>query len=241
MQAKVGPADLGASWVTLHQKLPVVTLDPELQYLVDAAARGREPDPAVLLSVENRLAAGESLFSGTSARQHLFSAEASALWGPAQLDFDATFTPRQTFVGERLEPLAKPAITLVLGAAQAEESDWVWSIAWVTLAVPGVGADELLALIEPATARGAERTAWLHLAAGSVSYAMLEGNLVVSVRALVEPLQGSWAAAPEIRYRFAKRYLGFLAAEIYEGSPFSLLGYWRRNSQVVAGLEIDLF
>ena len=108
------------------------------------------------------------------------------------------------------------------------------------MAVPGVGADELLALLEPATARGAARTAWFHAFIGNVSRRLLDDKLEVGVRAAFEPLQRSYAVGPRVTYH-SGRWTLLLAAEFFEGSPYSPFGYFGRNSQVLGGARVDLF
>jgi len=139
----VGWMKLGGSWVWANEKLPQVTLDPELDALLRARERGEPADAALLLSLQERLRAGEALYTGRYARQHVLAAEASTLVGPAQLDVDVGFSPSRTFYGERLRPLRKPSVTWVLGVSQAEESDLVYSVTYTGLAVPGVGEQEV--------------------------------------------------------------------------------------------------
>jgi hypothetical protein len=215
-------------------------MDPELSALLEAGSRGGTPEPAVLLSVRNRLSAGESLYSGTYARGHLFSLEASRVVGPAQVDLDVAYSPAQTFYTDRFEPVRKAALSWVLGITQAEDSPWLYNLSYVGMAVPRVAADELLAVLEPATARGAARTAWLHLLVGTAGRRFLDDRLEVGLRAAFEPIQGSFALGPRVTYRW-ERVTFLLAAEIFQGSPYSPLGYFGRNDQVMGGLQADLF
>jgi len=231
---------LGASWVWMNEKLPEVRVDPELGALVAGIGRGSNPSQATLLSVQNRLRAGESLYSGSYARQHLFSLEASRVVGPAQVDLDVSYSPRQTFYGDDFSPQRKAAWTWVLGITQAEDSPWLYNLTYVGLAVPGVDAETLLALIEPATARGAVRTAVFHAFILNLSRRFWEDRLEVGVRAAFEPLQRSYAVGPRVTYRVG-RWTVFLAAEFFEGSAYSPFGYFGRNDQVLSGVQADLF
>jgi hypothetical protein len=236
-----GPVKLGASWVWANEKLPQVRLDPELSSALNASARGKDVDTATALSLQNRLAAGEQLYTGTYGRQHLFSVEASMLAGPAQLDVDVSYSPAQTFVDAALAPVSKEAVTWVVGVSQAEDSPYVYSLTYLGMAVPGVNAQELLFLLEPSTAQGAARTAFLHLLVGAAGAKVWGDRVELSVRAAFEPIQRSFALAPRVQYvgwTGAKLWLG---AEFYEGPALSPLGYYRRNSQVLAGAQLDLF
>ncbi|HLL55326.1 MAG TPA: DUF1302 family protein [Myxococcaceae bacterium] len=237
---ELGKTRLGASWVWMTEKLPQVRIDPELRSLMDASARGAALDPAVLLSVQQRLGAREQLYAGTYARGHLFSVEASRVVGPAQLDLDVTWTPARTFYTDRFEPVRKPALTWVLGVTQAEDSPWLYNLSYVGMAIAGVGADELLAVLEPSTARGAARTAWFHLISGSVSRRLLDDRLELGLRAAFEPIQRSFALGPRVTYRW-DRVTFLLAAEFLQGTPYSPFGYFGRNDQVLGGVQVDLF
>lgn len=232
---------VGASWLWMNEKLPQVRVDPELAALLEAVARGREPDPAVALSVESRLRAGERLYTGTYARTHVLSLEASRVLGPAQLDLDLGFTPGRTFYTDAFESVRRPALTWVLGATQAEDSLWLYNVTYLGMAIFGLEAQELLALLEPGTARGAPRTALFHLLVASVGRRLLDGTLELSARVALEPIQGSFALGPRVSWEVREGVTLLLAAELYAGSPYSPFGYFRRNNQVLAGVRADLF
>ena len=236
----VGWMKLGGSWVWANEKLPQVTLDPELDALLRARERGEPADAALLLSLQERLRAGEALYTGRYARQHVLAAEASTLVGPAQLDVDVGFSPSRTFYGERLRPLRKPSVTWVLGVSQAEESDLVYSVTYTGLAVPNVGAQELLLLVEPGTARGRERTALFHLLVGDVQYTLLGGSLEVGLRGAFEVVQRSFLLSPRVGWRVAEHVSVGLAAEVYGGPSYSPFGYFNRNDQVLASVRLTL-
>jgi hypothetical protein len=228
---------LGAGWLWANEKLPAVSVDPELAYLMKAVALERAPDPAVLLSVQSRLSAGEALFRGTYPRRHLIWAEASRIIGPVQVDVDLAWSPAQTFFTDGLASLRRPAATWVVGASPSEAGELTYAVTYLGMAVPGVPAEELLFLVEPFTARGAGRTAWLHLLAGGVSRTFLEGALEVAVAAAVEPIQRSFAVAPRVTYEVVDRVRVGLSAAFYEGPPASPFGYVDRNDQVAVGVE----
>jgi hypothetical protein len=161
--------------------------------------------------------------------------------GPAQVDLDVTLSPAETFYSDTFEPLRKRAVTWVLGVTQAEDSPWIYNLTYVGMAVPRMGADELLALIEPPTARGAARTAWLHVLVGSVSRRLLGDRLEVGARAAFEPIQRSYAVGPRLTYKARERVTLLLAAEFFQGSHYSPFGYFQRIHQVMAGARVDLF
>ncbi|MCY1080865.1 hypothetical protein [Archangium lansingense] len=236
----VGRVKVGGSWVWANEKLPQVTFDPELEAVLRARERGEPVDAALLLSLQERLSAGESLVTGRYARQHVVAAEASTLVGPAQLDVDVGFSPSRTFYDDRLQPLRKPAVSWVVGASQAEESDLVYSVTYTGLAVPGVGAQEVLFLMEPGTARGQERTAFFHLLVADVGYSLLGGRLQVGMRGAFEPIQRSFLVAPRVGWRVSEHVHLGLAAEVYGGPSFSAFGYFNRNDQVLASLRLVL-
>lgn len=236
-----GPVKLGASWVWANEKLPQVRLDPELSLALNASARGKDVDSATALSLQNRLAAGEQLFTGTYGRQHVFSVEASALAGPTQLDFDVSYSPAQTFVDAALAPVSKACVTWVVGVSQAEDSPYVYSLIYLGMAVPDVDAQQLLFLLEPSTAQGAARTAFLHLLVGTTGVKLWGDRVELSIRAAFEPIQRSFALAPRAEYLGWAGARLWLGAEFYEGPAYSPLGYYRRNSQVLAGAQLDLF
>lgn len=238
--SEVGGVRLGGSWVWMSEKLPQVRLDSELEALMRAEDRGESPDAALLLSVQERLRAGERLATGRYARQHVFGLEASTLVGSAQLDVDVGFSPAQTFVDERLRPLRKRVLSWVVGVSQAEDSDFVYAVTYQGLAVPGVQERELLVLLEPGTARGAARTAFLHLLVADVRYAMLGDSLELGFRGAFEAVQRSFVLAPRVEYRLREWMRVGLAAEVYSGRPYSPFGYFGRNDQVLGTLRLTL-
>ncbi|HEX8704251.1 MAG TPA: hypothetical protein VF815_35800, partial [Myxococcaceae bacterium] len=199
--SKLGDVTVGGSWVWANEKLPQVRLDPELDAVLRAQERGETPDAALLLSVQNRLREGETLATGRYERQHVFGVEATALVETAQVDVDVGFSPSQTFTDAQLRPLRKPGVTWVLGVSQAEDSDFIYSVTYLGLAVPGVKAQELLVVLEPGTARGADRTAFFHLLVAETSYTLLDGEVELGLRGAFEPVQRSFALAPRVGWR----------------------------------------
>jgi hypothetical protein len=238
--SRLAELTVGASWVWGNEKLPQVRLDPELDAVLRAQERGEAPDEALLLSVQDRLRAGETLATGRYERQHVFGVEASALVGSAQVDADVGFSPAQTFSDSRLRPLRKAAATWVLGVSQAEDSDFIYSVTYLGLAVPGVKAQELLVVLEPGTAQGADRTAFFHLLVAEARYTLLEGDVELGLRAAFEPVQRSFALAPRVGWRLKEWLSVGLAAELYAGKPYSPLGYFGRNDQLVGSLRLTL-
>ena len=236
-----GRVKVAASWVWANEKLPQVRVDPELADVLYAQSQGQSAPSAALVSVQNRFAAGETLYRGTYGRTHLFGLDGSALLGPVQVDVDVAFSPRQTFFDAALAPLSKASLQWVVGVSQAEDSPVLFSLTYWGLAAFGVLAHEQLLLVEPATARGADRVAFLHLLVGSVSYAFWDKRIDVGVRALFEPIQKSFAMAPRITYQGVDRLKVWLGAEFYEGPAFSPLGYFGRNDKVALGARVDLF
>ncbi|MBL8957152.1 MAG: hypothetical protein JNK82_40640 [Myxococcaceae bacterium] len=236
-----GDWKVGASWVWVNEKLPRVTVDPELQALLGARALGRPVSPAVAASVSNRIEAGEQLYVGEYWRQHIFSLELSRIIWQGQLDVDVSFTPRQTFFDASFVPVNKAAVTWVVGYSKATDSALTWGINYFGMAVPGVKASEQLFLVEPATAVGADRVAWLHLFAGIIGYELFDKRLDVSLRAAFEVVQKSFALAPRIAWKGVDGLEVWLSAEFQEGSPYSPLGYYTRNDKVLVGARYELF
>jgi hypothetical protein len=238
---EVGGVKLGASWVWINEKLPQVTMDPELTALIAARTQGVPVPPAVEVSVMNRLAAGERLWTGRYDRQHLFGIEGSTLLGPVQLDVDAAYSPRTTFVNSRLEPTSKATATWVLGVAQAEDSPVVFAVTYMGMAIFDIKATELLVVLEPTTAIGANRTGWLHLVLGNIGYKFWGDRLELSLRGAFEPIQKSFSLAPRFAYLPSDRLTVWLGAELYEGPALSPLGYFGRNDQVLVGVRYAAF
>ncbi len=231
---------VGGSWVWANEKLPAVQLDPELEAVLRAQDRGETPDAALLLSLQQRLQAGETLVTGRYERQHVFGLEATTLLRTTQLDMDVGFSPAQTFFDERLHPLRKPAVTWVLGASQAEDSDFIYSVTYLGLAVPRVEAGELLVLLEPGTARGQARTAFLHMLVAEARYAPRNQRWELGFRGAFEAVQRSFVLAPRAGWRFTDHVSVGLAAEVYAGKPYSPLGYFGRNDQILGSLRLTL-
>ncbi|WP_224245350.1 hypothetical protein [Hyalangium gracile] len=231
---------VGGSWVWVNEKLPAVRLDPELDAVLRAQSRGEAPDAALLLSLQERLRAGETLVTGRYARQHVFGLEATTLSRTAQLDVDVGFSPAQTFFDERLRPVRKPVVSWVLGVSQAEDSDFLYSVTYLGLAVPRVAADELLVLLEPGTARGQARTAFLHLLVAEASYAPRGSSWELGFRGAFEAVQRSFVLAPRAGWRFTEHVSVGLAAEVYAGKPYSPLGYLGRNDRLLGSLRLTL-
>jgi len=238
---EIGRVEVGASWVWVNEKLPSVTLDPELAAFVRARTRGVEPDPAVLVSLQERGAAGETLVTGRYDRQHLISAEAQTLLGSAQLDVDVSWSPAQTLFDSALRPIRKQTFSWVVGLTQAADSKLLYNVTWVGLAVPDLPSDGYLFLLEPATAAGAPRTVWFQALFGTVGYRFLDDRLEISLRGAVEPVQRSWALAPRVTWRGFSRFELAVGAELYEGKAYSPFGYFGRNDQVLALFSADLF
>lgn len=191
--------------------------------------------------MQSRLAAQEHLYSATYRRQHIFGVDASFLSGPLQIDADIGYSPRQTFIDSQLRPLSKSVLSWVVSLARAEEGDVAYAAGYQGMAVFGVGAREQLLLIEPAYAVGAERPAWLHLFWGQLGYRQSDSRWEFSVRALFEPIGRSVAVAPQVTFHPSECWKLWLAGDLFFGSDFSPLGYFRRDSQVVAGARFDFF
>lgn len=230
----------GLSYVWVNEKLPQVTIDPELEALLASQARGAALDPALALSVENRLRAGEQLFRGEYGRQQVLGLELSALVRTTQVDVDLAYSPSQTLYDADLSFVRKPVYTLVVGVTQAEDSPLVFGVNYLALAVPDVRAEELLFLLEPGTARGGARTAFFHLLVGDVTYALLDDTLRLGLRAAFDPLQRSFALAPSVAWWPRSDLSVGLGAELFQGSAYSPFGYFGRNDQVVARLGLSL-
>lgn len=236
---KVNDVTVGASWVWAYEKVPLVTLDPELQRVLLDQSAGRPANEAASLSVQNRLQAGESLVNGSYPRDHVFSLEGSTLIRSAQVDADVSYFPARTFVDDRFNPLRLPLLSWVVGVSQAEDSDLLYNVTYIGMAIPGVEADTLLLILEPSTARGAARTAMLHGIIGAVGYRFFDRKLEATLRGALA--YKGVAIAPRVTYRFNDRVLGILEAEIYEGAKFSPFGYVDRNDQILAGVQVALF
>lgn len=236
-----GKVKVGGSWVWMNEKMPRVVVDPEVQALASANAAGRPVPQAIAASVLNRFQAGETLFRGTYARTHLFSAQGSAVLGPAQVDLDVTFSPRQTFFDAEFRPIDKSAVSWVAGVSQASNSNFVYALSYFGLAVPDIAASQQLVLIEPSTAAGAARTAWFHLFVGNVSYTLWNDRLALELRAAFEPIGLSFALGPKVTWQGVEGLKVWLAAEVYEGASFSPFGYLSRNDKVMVGARYELF
>lgn len=237
----VGPVTAGLSWIWVNEKLPRVQLDPELAALARSAARGNEPDPAVLVSIQDRTAAGEQLVHGSYPRQHVLSAQAQFLLRTAQVDLDVSWSPAQTLYASSLDPIRKSTITWVAGISQAAESKLLYNVTWFGISVPDLPTSGYLFLLEPATAAGAPRTVWFNALFATVGYRLLDDRLELSVRAALEPVQRSWAIAPQVAWRGFERVTLSLGAEFYEGRVYSPFGYFGRNDQVLAQVAVQLF
>ncbi|MGQ0504669.1 MAG: hypothetical protein ACT4TC_05060 [Myxococcaceae bacterium] len=237
---QAGKVTLGASWNWMNEKLPQVTIDPELAQVLAERQAGRE-DLAGLVSLRQRAEAGEPLVRGRYQRQHILSLEGAFLLGPTQVDLDLSYSPLQTFYDVRGRPARKKSVTWVVGLTQAEDSKLLYSVSYLGIAIPGTRADELLALVEPATAQGAPRTAFLHLFVGNIAYAFLNGKLEISARAAFEPIQRSYAFAPQVAYKPVDTLKIFAGTELLQGPSLSPFGYFDRNDQVVVGVSGRFF
>ncbi len=239
--ANDGRVKLGASWVWMNEKMPRVRVDPELSKVLASQAAGRPVDQAAAVSVLNRFQAGETLYRGFYGRQHLFSLEASALLGPGQLDVDLTYSPRQTFYDADFAPTDKASVTWVASYSQASDSPVLYSLSYLGMAIPDIGAREQLALLEPATAAGAPHTAFFHLFIGFVGVSVWNKRFELSLRGTFEPVQRSFSVAPRGTWQAVEGLKVFLAAEFYEGTPWSPFGYFGRNDRVLLGARYELF
>ncbi|MBL8920027.1 MAG: hypothetical protein JNJ54_14275 [Myxococcaceae bacterium] len=239
--SSAGKVKVGGSWVWMNEKMPRVVMDPEVQVLASANAAGRPVPQAVAASVLNRFQAGETLFRGTYARTHLFSLEGSAVIGPAQVDVDVTFTPRQTFFDAGFQPVDKSAVTWVVGVSQASDSKLVYAVTYFGMAIPSLAANEQLVLLEPSTAAGAARTGWFHLVVANVGYTLFDDRLSLELRGAFEPIGLSFAIGPRVTWQGFDSLKLWLAAEVFEGASFSPFGYLSRNDKVMIGARYELF
>jgi hypothetical protein len=228
---------VGATWAWVNEKLPRVEMDPELQAAFDARAAGRQADPAVLASLASRLEAGEQLYKGYYLRQHVFALQGSMLAGPVQLDADVAYSPRVTFIDPAMKPLSKPTLNWTLGVSQASDFPLKFAVTYVGMVAFDVKAQEQLALVEPATAVGAPRVAWLHLFVGGASYPVWKDRFLLELRAAFEVVQKSFAIAPKVTFQGVDGLSIWVTAEFYEGSSYSPLGYFGRNDKVVVGFD----
>jgi hypothetical protein len=96
-------------------------------------------------------------------------------------------------------------------------------------------------VLEPATARGAARVAWLHLFTGLIAYPVWKDRFELSLRAAFEPVQRSFAFSPRVTFQGVDKLKVYLTAEFYEGPALSPLGYFGRNDKVLLGVRYDLF
>ena len=232
---------VGVSWVWMNEKLSRVTLDPELARVLSTQATGRTVDQAAAVSVLNRFQAGETLYRGFYGRQHLFSAEASALLGPGQLDVDVTYSPRQTFYDASFAPVDKASVTLVASYSQASDSPFLYSISYLGMAIPDIGAKEQLIILEPATSVGAPHTAFFHLFIGLLGVTVWDKRFEFSFRGTFEPVQQSFSLAPRVTWQGIERLKLFLCAEFFEGKPWSPFGYFGRNDRIMLGARYEIF
>ncbi len=237
--ASQGRVKLGASWVWMNEKLPRVRLDPELARVLASQAAGRTVDQAAAVSVLNRFQAGETLSRGFYGRQHLFSLEGSALLGPGQLDVDLTYSPRQTFFDADFAPTDKASVTWVASFSQASDSPVLYSVSYLGMAIPDIGATQQLVILEPATAAGAPHTAFFHLFIGFLGVSVWDKRFEFSLRASFEPVQRSFSIAPRVTWQSVEGLKVFLAAEFYEGTPWSPFGYFGRNDRVLLGARYE--
>jgi hypothetical protein len=238
----LGQVRAGLSWIWINEKMPGVEIDPELAVLARAAAQQVDPPPLIVQSVQSRLAAGERLSTGRYARAHVFSAEARALLGPAQLDVDVGYSPAQTVVlGGDLRPSSKRTLTWAVGVSQAEDSPFLYAATYVGIAVPDLPSEQFLFLLEPETAARAPRTVFFHALVAKVGYELWDERLEVSARGAFEPVQRSWALGPRIAWKGMARLTLALGAELYGGPERSPFGYFRGNDQLVGQLAVDFF
>jgi hypothetical protein len=239
-----GRVKLGANWVWMNEKLPRVTLDPELAKVLSAQAAGRPVEQAAAVSVLNRFQAGETLYRGFYGRQHVFSLDGSAIIGPGQLDVDVSFSPRQTFFDQDFRPTDKAAITWVATYSQASDSPVLYAVSYLGMAIPDIGAKnaaEQLILVEPATAAGAAHTGFLHVVFGFVSVALWDKRIELGLRGSFEIVQRSFTIAPRVAWKGTEGLEVFVSAEFYEGSSYSPFGYFGRNDRVLLGARYELF
>lgn len=228
-----GRVNVGASWVWMNEKLARVTMDRELAQAFNSQAAA--------LSVLNRAQSGETLYRGFYGRQHLFSAEGSAIIGPGQLDVDVTYSPRQTFYDADFNPVDKQSITWVASFSQASDSPVLYSLSYLGMVIPDIGATEQLMLLEPATAAGAPHTAFFHLFIGFVGVSLWDKRFEISVRAAFEPVQRSFSISPRVTWQGVEGLKIFASAEFFEGNPWSPFGYFSRNDRVLVGARYDFF
>lgn len=230
-----GPVTIRGTWAWVNEKLPQVTIDKDLQRLLEQQNSGMQVDPALALSVQSRLQAGETLMTGRYLRQHLFGLSGSALLGPGQLDVDLTYSPRQTFFDLDFSPRNQGVFSWVATYAIAEDSPWQWSATYFGMAVPLVAERTTLALVEPPTAVGAARTAWFHLLVAMVGRSFFDDRLDVSVRGAFEVVQRSFVLSPRVAWKGFEHFELWAGAEFYEGPKTSPFGYFGRNDRVLLG------
>jgi hypothetical protein len=129
----------------------------------------------------------------------------------------------------------------VASYSQATDSPFFFAVSYMGIAIPDIGANEQLVLLEPATARGAPHTAFFHLFSGALSYAFWDRRFEVSVHGSFEPVQRSFSISPRLTWQGVDGLKVFVAGEIYEGSAWSPFGYFNRNDRVLLGARYELF
>jgi hypothetical protein len=232
--------EVGASWIWMAQKLPRLEVNQDLVNLIRAILTSFPPDPALVSALEESLEAGAPLVRGHYPRSHLLSLEGSALLGAVQLDADVTYNSRQTFYDASLSPLDRRTFQWALGLTQAEASDWVYQLSYVGFAVPRIQEGQRLVGLEPAGAEARAHTAWMHAVAGGLAYTFWERRLELAARGVLELMQRSFAASLRATYSPGEHWSVWAAAELYEGGAATPLGYFGRNDQLWAGVELRL-
>jgi hypothetical protein len=73
-----------------------------------------------------------------------------------------------------------------------------------------------------------------------VRYAPRGSDWELGFRGAFEAVQRSFVLAPRVGWRFTEHLSVGLAAEVYAGKPYSPLGYFGRNDQLLGTLRLTL-
>ena len=235
----LGPK-LGVSYLFTREKLPRVSLDPKVSQLINDVTRQRPVEESELRAILDRLRRGEKLSQGYFPRYQIIAAEASHLLGPVQLDLDVSFSPaRTTYNTFNLQPVFRPATTLVAGISDARGEELLASLTFVALIVPGVEQGTRLLFLDREGAEATRHTAMLTALIAAVGTVPQPHGLSGELRAVVELTNRSFALAPHLSWRFTDLVLAGLGGEFYAGPALSGLGYFKRNDAIFADVRLS--
>lgn len=246
--------DLGAGYFFGWDRIPVITLDPDLQeilgiitnderFLADFDTVGlftRHPELGRLqAAVSERAQGGAEVLAARYKRWHVLGADMATYLGPIGVRADVAWTPERTFVGENFQSTRRASSNAALGLSyEGDEGEVALLIEAFWLHVfsrEGDGREQRPLIFGrdfPGLSFGAR-----------IDLEILAGvPVVVQAGGIVFLARYDYILSPQVLWRLDGDTRVFLGAQIYEDPPgedkrLTLGGLFDTNDQAFLGIQ----